>query len=52
MPGRVVVFPDVLESEAQVLDAAHPLGAVDHAALRGRHDLAARHVDHRHAHRL
>src|SRR2546425_4008715 len=50
-PPRSTLFPyttlfrSVVESEAQVLDTAHPLGAVDHAALRRRDDLAARH-DH------
>ena len=49
---RVVVLPDVVEAQAQVLDAADPLGAVDHAALRRRDDLAAGHVDRGHAHAL
>ncbi len=50
--GRVVVLPDLRQAEAQVLDAADPLGAVDHAALRRRDDLAAGHVDGCHAHPL
>ena len=49
---RVVILPDVVETQAQVLHAAHPLGAVDHAALRRRDDLAAGHVDGGHAHAL
>ncbi len=48
--GRVVVLPDRMQAEAQVLDAADPLRAVDGAALAGGHDLAARHVDDRHPH--
>jgi hypothetical protein len=40
-----VVLPHLRQAEAQVLDAADPLGAVDHAALRRRHDLAAGQVD-------
>src|SRR5687767_6011713 len=48
--GRVVIFPEVLEAETQVLHAAHPLGAIDYAALRGRHDLATWKIDGRHPH--
>ena len=49
---RVVVLPDLRQAEPQILDAADPFGAIDHAALRGRHDLATRQVDGLHAHSL
>ena len=47
---RVVVLPHRVQAEPEILDAADPLRAVDGAALGGRQDLAARHVDHGHAH--
>ncbi len=47
---RVVVLPHRVQAEAKVLDAADPFGAVDGAALGGGQDLAARQVDHGHAH--
>src|SRR5688500_6846241 len=48
--GRVVIFPEVLEAETQVLHATDPFGAIDDAALRGGHDLAARKIHGRHPH--
>jgi hypothetical protein len=39
-----------MQAESQVLDAAHPLGAIDSAALCGGQDLTTRHIDDRHAH--
>jgi hypothetical protein len=36
-----------MEAETEVLDPANPLGAIDHAALRGRNDFAAGHIDDR-----
>ena len=47
---RVVVLPHRVQAEPEVLDAADPFRAVDGAALGGGQDLAARHVDHGHAH--
>ncbi len=48
--GRVVVLEHAVQAQAQIFDAADPFGAIDDAALRRGHDLAAGHVHHRLAH--
>ena len=43
------MLPHRLEADLHVLGRSHPFAALDDAALTGRHDLAARHIDGRHA---
>ena len=47
---RVVILPHGVQTEPQVFDTADPLRAINRAALGGRQDFAAGHVDDGHAH--